>query len=86
MAKSFCDASKQPDIESHQDCELEACLSRYYWKAEYGYCMAPCGEGQFKYFLLHVFSLERLNFRSGWMCLFFYRILGSDVLICVLKI
>ena len=51
MAKSFCDASKQPDIESPQDCELEACLSRYYWKAEYGYCMASCGEGQFKYFL-----------------------------------
>ena len=47
MAKSFCDASKQPDIESPQDCELEACLSKYYWKAEYGYCMAPCGEGQF---------------------------------------
>ena len=34
----------------------------------------------------HVFSKERLNFCSGCMCLFLYRILGSNILICVLKI
>ena len=36
--------------------------------------------------IIHVFFFsERLDFLSGWMYLFLYRVLGSDVFICVLK-
>lgn len=49
MAKSFCNSLKEPDSPSSRPCEMKGCLSNYYWKAEYAYCMAPCGQGKFEY-------------------------------------
>lgn len=49
MAKSFCNSLKEPDSPSSRPCEMKECLSNYYWKAEYAYCMAPCGQGKFEY-------------------------------------
>jgi len=44
MEESFCNVSQKPTTQTFS-CHKEACKAPFYWKGNFGRCMATCGSG-----------------------------------------